>query len=90
VVRLNTGGLFSTTGSEGTRQQLVRLLADEYEDPSKQRENSHDHYWNGDRKQGHEADEDEINGKQKHTNVFSEVHAASILIGRSSDNPNLL
>jgi hypothetical protein len=70
-------------------RKAARLPADENKNPRGEREYSGDNGWDGDREERDQSDNDEINGKQQHADVLCEVHADSILIAQSRDNPNL-
>ena len=70
-------------------EKAARLPADENKNPRGEREYSGDNGWDGDREERDQSDNDEINGKQQHADVLCEVHAGSILIAQSRDNPNL-
>jgi hypothetical protein len=62
------------------------LLADKNKNPRGQRQNTRKNTWDGDGEEGHETDDDQIYREQKHTDVFREVHALSILIVRPDYN----
>jgi hypothetical protein len=70
-------------------EKAARLPADEDKNSGGEREYAGHNGWDGDREERDQSDNDEINGKQQHADVLCEVHAGSILIAQSRDNPKL-
>ncbi len=60
------------------REQTNQLPADENKDTRRQGKDSHYYRWNGDRgDECNNANKDEINCQQQHSDVFGEVHSVS-------------
>lgn len=70
--------------------ELALLFANKNTNASDEGQNAHDHRWNNESSQRHNPDEDQINREQQHSDVFGEVHDASILIVRPSYNLKLV
>jgi hypothetical protein len=68
---------------------VIGLPTDQNEDARGDCEYAGHNGWDGDREERDQSDNDEINGKQQHADVLCEVHAGSILIAQSRDNPKL-
>ncbi len=59
------------------RGRTNQLPADENKDAGREGKNPHNDPRDGNRDESHDANEDEINCQQQHTDVFGEVHGVS-------------
>jgi hypothetical protein len=72
--------------------EVCLLPSDKDEDACRQRQYACNYSRDGESEDCREADHDQINGEQEHSDVFGEgeVHYVSILIAAESDNLKIL